>query len=104
MKYGLTKITTQYGEDGEVSDINLVHNGSTFRSYKQFKVRHLIHGPQEATAVILRFSADMKEKRESGILASLKEDTSTEPMFVIRYPRSDTDGSYIVVTSWTEKA
>lgn len=103
MKFGSTKTVTSYGEDGEVGDLELVHESENVGNYKQFKVRHLVHNNQEQTLIYSRFVNDLTEKRLSGTLAILKDDPTTQPCFTIKYPKTDLDGSYIVYTCWTEK-
>lgn len=103
MKFGSVKTVTSYGDDGEVTDLQLVHESENIGNYKQYKVRHLVHSNQEQTLVYSKFVNDMTEKRLSGILAILKDDPSTQPHFIIKYPKKDIDGSYVVYTSWTEK-
>lgn len=103
MKFGTTEDVQTYGDDGEVSTLSVVHHGIEIGRYKRFKVRHIIKTQQEHTAVSLQFELDIKDKRDTGTLAYLKDDPSTNPMIMTKYPKTDIDGSYMIVTSWMEK-
>lgn len=103
MKFGATKTVNSYGEDGQVSDIALVHESENIGNYKQFKVRHLVHSPQERTLLYSKFVNELDEKRVAGTLIEIKDEPSTRPSFTWKFPKNDVDGSYIVFTSWTEK-
>lgn len=103
MKFGQVKTVQQYGDDGEVADLELIHENENIGKYKQFKVRHLVHNNTEQTLVYSRFVNDITEKRASGVLTFLKDDPTTQPCFTIKYPKKNIDGSFVVYTSWTER-
>lgn len=103
IKYGVITTTTNLGGDIQMSEVDLIYQGTKSSSFKQYKVRHIVSGPQDAVAIALKFLADLKSKRDSGKLVTFKEDSCPEPSLTFRFPEKNNDGRHMIITSWTEK-
>jgi hypothetical protein len=71
-------------------------------SFKRVTVRTKITTKQEEVAAFKDFSDTIEKKRQAGLLLHRTSDTTMLPCFLIEYPKVDYDGSYFVVTSFTE--
>lgn len=102
MQYGQVR-TSQEKDDGTaISVVEVIRDGLVVKSLRQFHIRVKVGDTQAETAEFLRFSDDLRLKREAGTLVIDREDASTIPAFLIDYPKKDIDGSYFVVKRWTE--
>lgn len=103
MKYGTTKETTTIDTIGSTKTvIKKVRDYATVKVQKQYKIRTKVKNSKEEAVEYLKHSEKLREKKEAGILVLKDEDTALLPAFTTEYPKYDVDGSYFVVSCWTE--
>lgn len=89
-------------EGSTVTIIESVHKGQIAKRIKHFRVRIKVPDTQSETAEYLKFSDEIRMKREEGVLTSDKEDRTTLPSFVLEFPKHNEDGSYFILKCWSE--
>lgn len=104
MNYGQEKQTTTLDDEGStISKVITFFNGNPSKVIKQFRIRIKVGSAQQEMSEYIKFTDELRKKREAGVLVKEKDDPSTIPAFVIDFPRFDEDGTYFVIKSWSEK-
>ncbi len=101
VEFGFEYETTELDDNGSTHTIIKVkRKGEIVKSYNQYSNRVQVKDHKEEMAEYIRHTDRIKTKKESGILVTHKPELT--PSFVIEYPKYDIDGSYFVVSTWTE--
>ncbi|GAC1501805.1 MAG: hypothetical protein NVS1B10_06220 [Candidatus Saccharimonadales bacterium] len=95
-----TTITTD--ANGQVEETNHIADYDTRHKLKKISRRIKVHNKQDETTEYLKFSKLMHELRDKKILAVNERDHTTRPSFVLLFPKTDIDGSYFVIVTYTE--
>jgi hypothetical protein len=103
---------TEYGTETEGTFTDA--NGSTVEvianykdlevmsRFKRISVRIKVIDKRDETTQYLLFSDLIEEKRQAGTLVVRDADPHSRPSFTIEYPKTNIDGTYFVVRSYTE--
>jgi hypothetical protein len=103
MKYGTEKETTTTDSNGStLTIIKKWRDGEVMKTYRQVQDRVKVTNINEETAEYIKHTDRVREKKKLGLLVVKDEDKTLAPTFIIEYPKHDIDGSYFVVSSWTE--
>jgi hypothetical protein len=103
MRFGRTKETTTLDEYGStITVIRNIRNFETMHTYKQFTNRSKVKDAKEEMVEFMKHSDNVRQKKLAGVLVIKDDDKSLQPHFVVEYPKHDIDGSYFVISSWTE--
>lgn len=103
VKFGTEKTISVLDEQGStLTVIKKWRKGEVTKSYKQFKERYKVSSQKEQMVEFMRHSEKILEKHKAGILVIKDEDPMLYPAFWTEYPKFDVDGSYFVVSQWTE--
>lgn len=102
--FGSERETTDIDEQGStLTVIRKIRNQDVMKTYKQFKVRIKVKDAKEETVEYLKHTDKIRQKRKEGVLLTNdRDDPSLAPFFMIDYPKSDVDGTYFVISAWTE--
>lgn len=83
-------------EYGTESTIITYKEAEIFRTAKHFRIRVKVSNPQEEMTEYIRFTQEIAEYRDKGML--IVEDPP--PSFEIHYPKTNVDGYYFIVKSY----
>lgn len=104
MKFATEKETTQIDDLGSTVTIIRKVNGEDVNDVqKQYRICILVHSPEEEDMQYQHFTKKITELRSEGRLIVKDKDASTIPYFGLEFPKSQGDGSYLVIKSWTER-
>lgn len=104
MLYGTERTTTTLDDQGStLTVINKIREGRTVKTFKQYNVRVKVRDSKEEMAEYLKHAESIRGLRTSGQLVIKDNDDNTlVPSFRIEYPKSDIDGSYFIIKSWSQ--
>jgi C4-type Zn-finger protein len=83
-----------------VEEITNMVDYSAKTNFRRATFRVKVENKQQETEEYIKWSNQVEEKRRAGTLV-IKDDL-TKPQFVLEYPKTDQDGSYFVIRSFTE--
>lgn len=99
MLYG-TERTTVATENFSVTEIKKINKGEPYKVLKSYKIRVAVKNAQEEMTEFIRFTDEIRKKRQQGKLTIDLHDPSTFPAFIIEYPKND-QGSYFVIKTYS---
>lgn len=104
MLYGTERTTTTLDDQGStLTVINKIREGRTVKTFKQYNVRVKVRDSKEEMAEYLKHAESIRGLRTSGQLVIKDNDDNTlVPSFRIEYPKTDMDGSYFIIKSWSQ--
>lgn len=104
MRFGIEKSTTTTDDLGStITIMRKIRDYEVMKTYKQIKNRVKVRDAKEEMAEYLKHTDKIREKKDLGILlATDRDDPTLVPAFTIEYPKHNVDGTYFVVSSWTE--
>lgn len=104
MMYGSERTTTTLDDQGStLTVINKIREGHTVKTFKQYNVRVKVRDSKEEMAEYLKHAESIRGLRTSGQLVIKDNDDNTlVPSFRIEYPKTDMDGSYFIIKSWSQ--
>lgn len=104
MKSSIEKETAEIDSLGSAVTIIRKVNGNDVNDVqKQYRIVIRVGNDAEAKQQQEHFVAKLNDLRSSGKLVIKDKDPSTIPSFMYDYPRSNSDGSFLVIKSWTER-
>ena len=103
MKYGQERTFTSLDDKGNsVVVIKKIRDGEVVKTYKQFSERVKVSSQKEQLVEYMKHADKIMEKHKAGVLVVKDADPTLYPAFTSDIPKFDTDGSWFVVSSWTE--
>jgi hypothetical protein len=101
MQYGTE--TTMYVDGDKAMEVtDNVRNYKVFSTFKRTITRTKVSTPGEADHQYQLFSNHIDKLHRLNKLLTKSNDPALRPSFTIEYPHIDHDGSYFVITSYTE--
>ena len=105
MKYGTREQTNQIDSEGStLSSLKVYNGGEVVKDLVKHKMRVKVADVKQEMIEFMKFSDDIRRKREAHTLVVLKDDPTTLPAFVVEFPEFNSDDSYFVILQWTEVA
>lgn len=98
--YGTEKTTSTLSGD-IIAELVKYHKGQPANRLRSFRIRVKVTSAQEEMSEFIRFTDELSKLRQQGKLTVDKEDPTTFPAFIIKYPKEDMDGSYFIIKSYT---
>jgi hypothetical protein len=103
LRFGTERVVSDLGNGIAQTVIKKIRNYEIVKTYKQFKVRVKVMNPKEETVEYIKHTDKIRKLHaEKRLLISDSEDPTLAPTFMIDYPKTDKDGSYFVISAWTE--
>lgn len=103
MRFGIEKSTASLDDQGStVSVINKIRDYDVMKTYKQYKLRTKVKDQKEQLVEYMKHADKVMEKHKAGILVVKDDDPQLYAAFWSEYPKFDKDGSWFVVSQWTE--
>lgn len=105
MQFGIEQINTTTDENGStLTIIKKYRKGLVVQIYKQRKERFKVYSQKEQLMEYMKHADKVMEKHKAGQLVIKDADPSLYPAFWSEYPKNDIDGSWFVVSQYTEIA
>lgn len=105
MNYGTKEQTNTLDDQGStISSLKVYNAGEVVKDFVKHRMRVKVANVKQEMVEFMKFSDDIRRKRESNRLVVLKDDPTTLPAFVVEFPKFDSDGGYFVILQWTEVA
>ena len=105
MNYGTQEQTNTLDEQGStISSLKVYNGGEVVKDFVKHRMRVKVANVKQEMVEFMKFSDDIRKRRENKRLVVLKDDPTTLPAFVVEFPKFDNDGGYFVILQWTELA